>query len=137
MVGALLLAGCSDGGSQNEATDSQNNGDVNDAGQPTNNQDHAGAEPMTVADAAALNDGSVATVSGFLIEDSGVLFIADLIAESYPPQPGGATMEVDGIDISGLASVNQEGPVRWLDAVVTVSGTVNSGRLTSATVIDG
>lgn len=92
-----------------------------------------GATVVSPGDAAGQPDGTEVTVHGFLVEDSGVVVLAETLAESYPPQPGGASLIVDGLDLSGL-QLEQVGSIRWTNAAVAVTGTINDGRLTAATV---
>jgi hypothetical protein len=88
---------------------------------------------VSPGEAADRPDGSDVTVGGFLVEDSGIVVLAEALAESYPPQPGGTSLVVDGLDLSGV-ELEQLGPVRWSNVAVTLSGTMNRGRLTGATV---
>lgn len=92
---------------------------------------------MNVEDAAAQADGTAVTVTGYVFEDTGTVLIADLIAESFPPQPGGQTLEVDGLDITEFDGVTTEGPISWTDRPVTITATVEGGRLTGAAKADG
>lgn len=92
-----------------------------------------GATVVGPGDAAGQPDGTEVTVHGFLVEDSGIVVLAETLAESYPPQPGGASLIVDGLDLSGL-QLEQVGSIRWTNAAVVVTGTINDGRLTAATV---
>lgn len=91
---------------------------------------------MIVSEALEQPAGTEVTVEGFLIEDGGTLFISEALAESFPPQPGGPRAEVEGIDIGQLDGVNEEGPVRWLDTAVTITATVQDGRLIDARTAD-
>ncbi len=88
---------------------------------------------VSPGEAAGRPDGTDVTVGGFLVEDSGIVMLAEALAESYPPQPGGTFVIVDGLDLSG-AELEQRGPVRWSNAAVTLSGMMNGGRLTGATM---
>lgn len=125
---ALLLSACG-------SPTVENTGDQDaDNTVPTGDADPDG--PMTVADAAAADSGTPVTVQGFLIEDGGVLFVSESIAESFPPQPGGVRMEVEGIDLGQVDGVNEEGPIRWLDNPVSISGTVDGGRIIGAALAD-
>ena len=117
----LMATGC--GGSD----DSDGDGDGANPGQTTES-----TAPMSVAEASNQPNGTTVVVTGFLIEDSGVLAISDSIAESYPPQSGGPRLEVEGIDLATVPGVNEEGPVRWLDQPVEITGTIEDGRIVDA-----
>lgn len=92
---------------------------------------------MSVADAAAQADGTPVTVTGYVFDDTGTVIIADLIAESFPPQPSGATLEIDQLDLAQFDGVSTEGAISWTDQPVTVTATVEGGRLTGAAKADG
>ncbi len=90
-----------------------------------------------MAEAIGRPPGSTVTVEGFLVEDDGTLMVADLLAESYPPQPGGAVLAVEGPGLDRLAeaaagTLHAAGPIRWLDQPTTVTGTVEGDRLVVA-----
>lgn len=92
---------------------------------------------MNVSDAAAQADGTVVTVTGYLFDDTGTVVISDLIAESYPPQPGGPTLEIDQLDLTIFDGVTTEGPISWTEQPATITATVEGGRLTGAAKADG
>lgn len=105
--------------------------------------DGSGAAPMSIADAATAGDGTEVTVTGFLLRDNDQpLVLSELLAESYPPQAGGATIEVADPSIEELAdqagvTPSETGGVAWLDRPITLTGVVEAGRLTGATPADG
>lgn len=130
-VAALWPMACtsdSDTGEPATGPDVTSNGTVDDS-----NGSADGANVVSPGDAAGLPDGTDVTVRGFLVEDSGVVVVAEALAESYPPQPGGASLVVDGLDLSSL-ELEQQGPIRWSETMVTLSGTIDEGRLTAATM---
>lgn len=127
---ALVAAACGSGSSDDgDAADPDT-----DAG--TDTGDATNGEPMNVLDAASQPDGTRVTVTGVLIDDTGTLFIADALAESFPPQPGGATLEVVDMDISQFDSVAIEGPIQWRDEPATIIATIEDGKLTDSRIID-
>ena len=148
---ALLIVNCgsdTDTGegdsSESETSESETSG--SETGESQTGEPRTADEPgseglMDIAEAAGQASGSPATVEGFLIEDTGLLFVSQFLAESYPPQPGGATLQVEGFtidaDIAGLGgvSVNEVGAIRWLDTTVTVSGTIEDGRMVAARLV--
>jgi hypothetical protein len=94
------------------------------------------SEPMSVADAGA-RSGSVVVAGYLFVLDDGSVVLADAIAESFPPQPGGATIAVEGLDTSELEL--QQAPqdselatVQWSEEQVTLRGTMADGTLTGA-----
>lgn len=94
--------------------------------------DGAPGEPVTVEDALASGDGE-ATVRGFLIDEQGQVRLCDAVLESYPPQCGGASLHVTGVDVASLDGATTEGETSWVDQVV-VSGTLTGDTLAAAGV---
>ena len=80
---------------------------------------------MSVADALghrATDD--LVTVSGALFVDGdGTVRLCDAIAESFPPQCGGARIVVEGLDLATIANLQTENGVSWAEGV-TLFGSV-------------
>lgn len=80
---------------------------------------------MSVADALghqATDD--LVTVRGALFVDSdGAVRLCDAIAESFPPQCGGARIVVQGLNLDDIADLQTEGEVSWAEGV-TLFGSV-------------
>lgn len=89
---------------------------------------------MEISEVESQTEGSAVTVTGFLIEDGGVVYLAEMLAESFPPQAGGTTIVVTGLDPEAMAAAEVEGPVRWLDGPVTLEATVSGGELAEASM---
>jgi hypothetical protein len=89
----------------------------------------SGDDPgMSVAD--ALTHGptdDLVSVSGALFVDpDGTVRLCDAIAESFPPQCGGASIEVTDLDLSTVADLQEGNGVRWAESVV-LFGSVEAG----------
>ena len=118
---AAILAGCADAAASPGASDPA-------AGDPVLViADGAITEPgMSVADALghrATDD--LVTVSGALFVDpDGTVRLCDAIAESFPPQCGGARIVVQGLDLDAVAGLQTEGDVSWAEGV-TLFGSVD------------
>lgn len=84
---------------------------------------------MTVRQAAAEPSGSTVSVRGYLIATAGETYVAEMLAESYPPQPGGATLRLGGVDVSALDGIERAGDTMWTADQRTVSGRVAGGVL--------
>ncbi len=91
---------------------------------------------VEISEITSLPDNSTVTVTGFLIEDSGVVYLAEMLAESFPPQPGGTTVMITGLDDDALSAASTEGPIRWYDTSVTLEATVREGALTDAAIVE-
>jgi hypothetical protein len=87
------------------------------------------AGPLTVAEAVGF-DGE-ATVVGFAIREGDVTQLCELMAESFPPQCGGAALVVEGWDITASPDAQTEGSVTWVEQV-QLDGTLADGTLTVA-----
>ena len=93
---------------------------------------------ISVGDALESNLAAPLLVNGFLITDSGgTVHLAELLAESLPPQAGGATLVVEGLDLDGFAGLTSAQGVTWSDQPVQLLGEVNDGVLTVSTLSSG
>jgi hypothetical protein len=76
------------------------------------------------------------TVKGFLVAPEGEpVRLCSLLAESYPPQCGGSSLVVEGLDLAtveGLTSTNDPelAQVTWSQSEVSLPGDVEDGVLT-------
>ncbi|MDJ0496315.1 MAG: hypothetical protein QNJ75_12730 [Acidimicrobiia bacterium] len=94
------------------------------------------AEPVSIADAID-TEGEVVVTGYLFVLDGDSVVLAELIAESFPPQPGGATITVEGLDLAALDL--EEAPegselatTRWSSEPVSLTGSISSGVLTGA-----
>jgi hypothetical protein len=79
---------------------------------------------MSVADAIGHQptDDIVAVSGALFVAADGSVLLCDAIAESFPPQCGGARMSVRGLDLGSL-ELQQANGVRWSEGV-TLLGSV-------------
>ena len=98
--------------------------------------DDTAAEPVSIVDAID-SEGDV-VVSGYLfVLEDGRVVLAELIAESFPPQPGGTTIIVEGlnldaIDLEQAPEGSELATTRWSSEPITLTGSVVSGVLTGS-----
>jgi hypothetical protein len=86
---------------------------------------------MTVADALAEPGGTPVKVDGFLVAaEGGDVLLAEVLAESYPPQAGGAVLVVEGLDPASVPGAITDMGVTWTDGAIQLEGTVTGGVLT-------
>jgi hypothetical protein len=52
------------------------------------------------------------------------------LAESFPPQCGGASLVVDGLDLATVEGLMTEGDVSWTDQPIELRGVVSDETLT-------
>lgn len=92
-------------------------------------------DPITVEEALTASAERPHLVTGYLfVYADGSMVLADAILESFPPQPGGATIAVAGFSVEGMAGF-ADAPVghqlaQWSEAPVEILGTVADGVLT-------
>ena len=107
VVFAVVFAGCASDGGSGGTTEP-----------PTTTVPSA---PITVDQLVARSAATPITVSGLLITQDGVVKLCELILESYPPQCGGAFVELTGIDVAAQEGAQTVEGVTWIEgAVVTV-----------------
>lgn len=109
VVAALLLAAC---GSGDGAARSQD---------------------VRPGEVAALADGSAVRVTGMLFIEQ-TTRLCEIALESYPPQCGGGSVVVNGLDpesVVGLSAPTDPtfAPVTWTDYPLTVLGSVRAGEV--------
>jgi hypothetical protein len=68
-------------------------------------------------------DDIVAVTGALFVDPDGTVRLCDAIAESFPPQCGGARILVDGLDLASVPGLQAEGEVSWADSV-TLLGSV-------------
>jgi len=84
---------------------------------------------LTVAEALATDASGILAVQGFYVDDSSGPRLCEALAESFPPQCGGANVglgDLSGIDLGELQS---NGDVTWSDDAVVVIGELIDGVL--------
>jgi hypothetical protein len=90
---------------------------------------------LTVEQALVAEEGQDLYVRGAVLSTSGKTVLASAVAESYPPQAGGATIPVAGLDLAALVGLSstagQAGmaDVTWSDYWPTLRGVVKAGVL--------
>ena len=92
---------------------------------------------ISVSEALAADLDGPLLVNGFLVirggehDDPEVVRLCEALAESYPPQCGGASVVVEGLGLKSIDGIVSEGPISWTDQSVQVLGTI-SGEILSA-----
>lgn len=69
-------------------------------------------------------DDIVAVTGALFVDGDGTVRLCEAIAESFPPQCGGASLVVDGLDLATV-QLQQANGVRWADSV-TLLGSVEA-----------
>jgi hypothetical protein len=96
-----------------------------------------GTERQTVEGFLAGTAGGTVEVEGFLLIDGDRARLCAAIAESYPPQCGGGSIELQGLDRALVADrLTTEGDVSWLEGAVLVLEPDASGGAAFLAVVD-
>jgi hypothetical protein len=69
-------------------------------------------------------------VSGNLLVQGGEARLCSALAESFPPQCGGPSLLVDGLDLDTVADLTTQGDVSWTDRPIVLEGVVDGDTLT-------
>ena len=85
-------------------------------------------ETLTVDEARSASGRH--SVTGALVARDDVVNLCQALAESFPPQCGVASIEVNGLDFSTIPDLRTESGVSWTDRPVTLTGVLESGVLT-------
>lgn len=121
----LLVAGCGD------TTDDLSAEPPVEDPLPADDGDAAGGTTMavySVTEARAVDEDGSLHVVGLLIDDGSGWRLCEMVLESYPPQCGGDSLAVEGLDPS-LFPLEEQGDVRW-QTDATLVGEVNGDTLT-------
>lgn len=86
-------------------------------------------DTLSVEEALAVDDGTTVVVTGALFVEDDTIRLCSALAESFPPQCGGASLEVEGLDLSDLELEEEQG-IRWSDQPIEIEG-VMSGEVLS------
>jgi hypothetical protein len=71
-----------------------------------------------------------AIVTGSLLANGDDVRLCAALAESFPPQCGGGSIVVVGLDLDTLDGLTTEGDVTWSDLPISVEGVLADGTLT-------
>ena len=72
---------------------------------------------------------------GWLVEEADIVVLAGMLAESWPPQPGGDVLPLRAAEPADEVVMEQAGGVRWSADEVLVTGTVRDGALVAESVV--
>jgi hypothetical protein len=90
-----------------------------------------GAGPgISIDDALASDSDEMLLVNGNLLAQGGEVRLCSALAESFPPQCGGASLVVEGLKLEEVDGLITEGDVAWTDRPIQLLGVVGDGTLT-------
>jgi hypothetical protein len=91
--------------------------------------------PVTVLDVPdAVDATGPVTVTGFVVDVAGETRLCEALAESFPPQCGGASVTVTSLDQVDPDDLQTEGDVTWTDYAVTIFGEMVDGTLVATPI---
>lgn len=129
LVGSLLVvalaAGCAD-------EDSVRDGPTSGVGGGS-----AMGPGLSVAQARASRLNEPLLVTGYVVAEGARVRLCDALAESFPPQCGGASLEVRGIDLSAFGGLETSGGVRWSAQPRQLLGEVKNGVIAVSSTSKG
>jgi hypothetical protein len=85
---------------------------------------------ISIDDALTSDSDDPLLVSGNLLAEGGEVRLCSALAESFPPQCGGASLAVEGLDLADVDGLVTEGNVSWTDRPIQLLGVVSDGTLT-------
>ena len=117
LLAVAALAGC--GGDSDDA-----------ATGPAATTTTTGGPGISIDEALAADSEEPLLVNGNLLVTDGQARLCSALAESFPPQCGGASLLVTGLDLAQVGSLIVEGDVMWTDHPIQLAGIVSDGILT-------
>ena len=131
-VAALAFAACGDdGGTGNAGT-----GDQVPLPPVTSGPASAVGPGISIAEAIAFGSAELLLVNGLIVATQDQIRFCSVLLESYPPQCGGNSLRVEGLDLTTLQGLSSAGGVTWSDQPVQLLGLVQNGVISvSATAI--
>jgi hypothetical protein len=85
---------------------------------------------LSVAEATAYEGSEPVAVHGYVIRTSETTLLCEVLAESFPPQCGGASLVLVNADATDDLPLVEEGDVQWSPDRVILVGTVASNEFT-------
>lgn len=156
LIGVVVLAAC--GGDDDErapqdaeaptvAVDPPRDSDAsrNAPAAGDENSDEDPGAPVTLAVGPGLSvqeaiDSTldqVLLVNGFIVVTSDVTRLCEALAESFPPQCGGTSLVVVGLDLELVDALERSGDVQWTNFSFQVLGVIVDGTLIVSTTSQG
>ena len=85
---------------------------------------------LSIEEALETDSDEPQLVNGNLLITDGQARLCSALAESFPPQCGGASLLVTGLDLARVDGLIVEGDVMWTDRPIQLAGVVSDGILT-------
>ena len=128
IAGSLLLAAACD----------DDEDAVAPAGTPAGTPPASAVGPgISIAEALASTLDEPLLVNGFLVVQGERAELCEALAESFPPQCGGDSLSVEGLDLDAFEGLSTEQDTTWSEGPIQLLGEVEDGVLTVATGASG
>jgi hypothetical protein len=102
-----------------------------DDDEPSDDTSGIAAGPgISIDDALASDSDEPLLVNGNLLAEGDDVRLCSALAESFPPQCGGASLVVEGLKLEEVDGLVTEGDVSWTDRPIQLLGVVSDGTLT-------
>ena len=85
---------------------------------------------LTVPEAISYDGSAPVAVHGYIVRTSETAQLCEALAESFPPQCGGASLDLVNADATDDLPLLEEGDVQWSPDIVILIGTVTGTELT-------
>jgi hypothetical protein len=118
---ALAFGGC--GGSDDDAPAAAGTGAPQTSGL-------AAGPGISIEEAMAADTDEMLLVNGNLLAQGDEVRLCYALAESFPPQCGGPSLVVEGINLDEVDGLITEGDVSWTDRPIQLLGLVEDETLT-------
>lgn len=69
------------------------------------------------------------TVRGYVVATGGSTYLAEMLAETYPPQPGGSVLRLEGLDVAALDGTQQVDDTTWTTEQQVIAARVDADVL--------
>ena len=107
-------------------------GDDSDDGNTVPGTTQAAGAGISIEEALESDSSEPLLVNGNLLVTDGQARLCSALAESFPPQCGGASLLVTGLDVAQVEGLIMEGDVMWTDRPTQLAGVVSDGILTAS-----
>ncbi|MGB5564830.1 MAG: hypothetical protein WBN93_00705 [Acidimicrobiia bacterium] len=92
---------------------------------------------LPVSEAIGYRGSQPVAVHGYVVRTSDAAQLCGALAESYPPQCGGASLALANPDATDGLPLVEDGDVQWSPDIVILIGTVTGSELTIDTTASG
>ncbi len=92
---------------------------------------------LSVAEALSSTLDGPLLVNGFLVAVGDAVRLCEVLLESFPPQCGGESLVVEGLDLGSMEGLTTNQDVTWSDQTLQILGSVEGDVLTVAATARG